>query len=287
MVYFAPKEEYPFPVGTSGHEMVGVVEEIDGPHSGIEVGDVALVLAPRHRAMAEFYVASTDDVLVLPEGPPVEHLLMAQQLGTVVHACKRLPNVVGKDAVVIGQGSAGLFFDAMLRRMGARRVIGLDVKPARVEAGLWSGATSTLNTATVDACEAVEEITDGQMADLVVEAAGEVETINLAARLVRERGQLLYFGIAREDGFSFDYWAFFRKYCDTITSGEAMFEPERASFWQALDLIARGEIDVSWMVTQRFPFERLREAYELAKTREDGAIKVVVQMPAYRQAEAE
>ena len=64
-----------------------------------------------------------------------------------------------------------------------------------------------------------------------------------------------------------------------MTSSDAMADPRRESFWQALDLIARGEIDVSPMLTHRFPFERLGEAYELARTRDDGAIKVVIEMP--------
>jgi threonine dehydrogenase-like Zn-dependent dehydrogenase len=277
MVYYAPEEAYPFPVGTSGHEMVGVVEAVDARGSDIQVGDVALTLAPHHTAMAEYFLAPLADVLVLPPGRPLEHLLMAQQLGTVIHACKRLPNIVGKDAVVIGQGSAGLFFDAMLRRMGARRVVGLDVKEARVAAGLRFGATASLNNTHVDALKAVEEVLGGNLADLVVEAAGEIEAINLAAHLVKARGQLLYFGIPHAQRFDFDYWAFFCKYCDTVTSSDAMLEPGRASFRQALDLIAQGEIDVSSMVTHRFPFERVPEAYELARTRDDGAIKVVIE----------
>ena len=279
MVYYAPENEYPFPIGTSGHEMVGVVEAVDGPGSGIQAGDVALTLEPYHTAMAEYFLARVDNVLVLPEGQPLVHFLMAQQLGTVIHACKKLSNIVGQDVVVIGQGSAGLFFDAMLRRMGAGRVIGLDVKEARAKAGQRFGATHAINNAHIDPVRAVGEALEGNLADLVVEAAGEVEAINLTARLAKVGAQLLYFGIPRAQAFDFDYWTFFHKSCRTMTSSDAMADPRRESFWQALDLIARGEIDVSPMLTHRFPFERLGEAYELARTRDDGAIKVVIEMP--------
>jgi threonine dehydrogenase-like Zn-dependent dehydrogenase len=191
--------------------------------------------------------------------------------------------VAGKNAVVIGQGSAGLFFDAFLRRMGAERVIGLDVKEARVAAGLALGATHTVNNLNGDALQKVEEITEGGLADLVVEAAGEVETINLAAHLAKVGGQLLYFGLARANSFDFDFWTFFRKYCHTTTSGESTFEPGAPSFRMALNLIAQGDIDVTPMLTHRFPFERVAEAYELARTREDGAIKAVIEMPGHQQ----
>ena len=270
---------YPCEVGTTGHEMVGLIEAVDAPGHDIGVGDVALVLVQGHHAMAEWFLAPAEDVLVLPSDWPLEQLLMAQQLGTVIFACKRLPNIIGKDVAIIGQGSAGLFFDSVCRRMGANRVIGLDVKAARVAAGARFGATHAVNVAQDDPLEAVEDITQGHLADVVVEAAGEEDTIRLTPRLVKVGGHLLFFGIPRVQSLQFDYSAFFRKYCYTTSISGAALEPGRTSSKMALDLIVRGEIDVSSMITHRFPFERVLEAYELARTRDDGVIKVVIQMP--------
>jgi threonine dehydrogenase-like Zn-dependent dehydrogenase len=235
--------------------------------------------------MSEFFAAPLEDVLVLPSRqPPIERFLLAQQMGTVIYACKRLPNVMGKDAVVIGQGSAGLFFDFMLRRMGAERVIGLDLKEARVAAGLKFGATHTVNNAHVDALQAVSEITEGRLADLVIEAAGTAESINLTPHLVKVGGNVLLFGVPPHH-FEFDYGSLFRKYCYTTSSGASASEPGRKSFHMALALIATGAIDVLPMLTHRFPFDRVLKAYELARTRDDGVIKIVIEMPGYRQSQ--
>ena len=144
------------------------------------------------------------------------------------------------------------------------------------------GATHTVTNLGIDALQTVDEITEGRLADLVVEAAGEVETINLTAHLAKVGGHLLYFGLARANSFNFDFWTFFRKYCYTTTSGESTFEPGARSFRMALNLIARAEIDVTPLLTHRFPFERVMDAYELARTREDGAIKAVIEMPGYQ-----
>ncbi len=281
MLYYSPPDEYPFAVGTTGHEMVGLVEAVDGPDVNVRVGDVALTLVPDHTAMAEYVLAPLENVFVLRDGRPPDHLLMAQQLGTVIVACTRLPNVVGKDAVVIGLGSAGLFFSAMLRRLGAKRVIGLDVQEARVAAGLVFGATHTFNSAKSDPLQKVKEITDGVLADVVIEAAGEADTVNLTPQLVKVGGHLLFFGLPpRNTAVSIDFWTFFGKFCyATSSAATTALDPERKSFKLALDLIARGEIDVAPMLTHRFPFERVREAYELARTRDDGAIKIVIEMP--------
>jgi L-iditol 2-dehydrogenase len=283
MVYYAPPDEYPFAAGTSGHEMIGMIEAMDAPGSALKLGDVALVLAPPQTAMAEYYLAPVDDVLVLPTGKSLEQLLMSQQLGTVIFALKRLPGLLGKEVAIIGQGSAGLFFDAMCRRLGAEKVIGLDIIGARVAVGSKFGATHTVDNAQEDALKAVKRITGGRLADVVIEAAGEVETINLAARLVKIGGHLMYFGVPRAHHLTLDFWTLFQKYCYTTSSGGSPFEPGRRSFYAALDLVARGEIDVTPLLTHRLAFEQVIQGYELMRTRGDGAIKIIIEMPGYRQ----
>lgn len=279
MVYYSHPHEYPFAVGSSGHEMVGVVEAVDAPGSGIQVGDWALTLSPPQLAMTECFLAPAEHVFVLPPQKAPQLMLQAQQLGTVIYSCKRLPNVLGKTVAVIGQGSAGLYFDFMLRRMGASQVIGIDHKVARVATAKLFGATHTVHNAEIDALTAVAEITNGELADVVVEAAGEPSSINLAPHLVKQYGHLLYFGIPRAQTIQFDFGVFFDKYCHTISNSGAAFEPDHLSTKQALQMIASGEIDVEPLITHTFPFERVLDAYELAHTRGDNCIKILVEIP--------
>ena len=297
-VYRLPPSDYPLPPGVSGHEIIGVVEEIDfqgtdADPQAVRAGDTVLALIPViENGMAEYLLTPSENVLPLPAGvgatsrTGLEHLLMAQQLGTVVYACKRIGPVHGKAAVVIGQGSAGLFFNAMLKRLGAERVIAMDVVDARVEAAAAFGADHAFSNAGYEPVARIGSITGGAMADLVVEAVGEPETINLAARLVREGGELLYFGVPHEPRFVFDFQSLYRAYCHTTSTGSSGLEPGKPSFRKALSLIASREIDVSGMVTHRFPFEHVEQAYRLAHDRTDGAIKVIVEMPSLRQIEA-
>jgi threonine dehydrogenase-like Zn-dependent dehydrogenase len=201
---------------------------------------------------------------------------MAQQLGTVIYACRLLPNLVGKTAIVIGQGSAGLHWNGMLRRMGLERVIAMDVVSARVEAASAFGATHAFNNHDQDPVEMVADLTAGAMADLVVEACGEPETINLAPQLVREYGRIQFFGVPHVQKFEFDYNLLFRRYCTTHSTGKASMDPDKSAFVHALNLIAKGEVDVTPMITHHFPLEQVQKAYDLARTREDGVLKIVV-----------
>ena len=279
MLHYAAESSYPFPPGTTGHEMVGIVEAIDCAASEIQVGDRVLALAPGHCAMAEFYLAPIEHVLPLPGEVPTEHLLQAQQLGTVLFACQRLPHVIGRNVVVIGQGSAGLWFDFQLRRMGARRVIALDLEPCRLARSQSFGATHIIENREVEAAAAIREINDGQLADIVIEAAGEIDSINLATDLVRTYGDILYFGVPRAQTFEYNFDRLFHKCCRASTIVGAFVEPDQMSTRMAIDLIAEGTAPASSLITHHFPFSHVMDAYETHHTRADGAIKIVVEMP--------
>jgi L-iditol 2-dehydrogenase len=240
------------------------------------------VLVPHENAMAEYFQVPTEYVLTLPGGKSDEEFLMAQQLGTVVYACKHLPNLVGRTAVVIGQGSAGLHWDAMLRRLGLAQIVGLDLHQARVDAATRFGATDALRLGPGDprhgAKEAIADMTGGGMADLVVMAAGEKEAIQMAPDLVATGGRIQFFGVPHETEILFDFKNLFRSYCTTHSTGGPAAEPGLTSFRQALRLVGDGEIDVRGMVTHHLPLERAFAAYELARTRDDGAVKIVVEV---------
>ena len=278
MLHYAPAHEYPFPPGTSGHEVVGEVVAVDAPGSGINVGEDALVLVGGHLGMMEYILAPVDKVFPLPPGKPIEHLLQAQQLGTVIYSCQYLPNLIGKDIAIIGQGTAGLWFNFMARRMGARKVIGIDLQAHRLAIAPQYGATDTIHNAQRDAVEMLAEITDGNLADVVIEAAGEAATVNLSYHLVKQDGDILLFGVPRVESLTVDYETFFWKFPRVKAVCHAQREAGQRSTALALDLIASGELNVGPILTHTFSFDETLEAYELQDTLDEGAIKIVIEV---------
>ncbi|NJN82983.1 MAG: zinc-binding dehydrogenase [Caldilineaceae bacterium] len=276
---FGAPEQYPLRPGMSGHEVLGIVEEINAPGSSLLVGDHALVLVTNNQGMAEYAVAPIENVLPLANTRPAEHLLQAQQLGTIFYAAQHLPNVVNKDVAVIGQGSAGLWWNFVMRRMGARRVIAVDLQAHRLAIAGHFGATHTIHNLHSDAVEQLEALTDGTLADVVIEAAGEPDSINLAIDLVKRYGWLFYFGVPRAHVMSFRMLDFFRKNPSVKSMVGALQDPGHSCTRMALELIANGEANVGPMITHHIPFEQVQEAYELQYTRDEGAVKIVVDMP--------
>ena len=93
---------------------------------GFEPGDRVLTV-PHFvdgRCMAEYQALPGSFCIRLSDKAPLSHLLMAQQLGTVIYALRRHQlDLIGQDVAVIGQGSAGAFFTFLLKRAGARSVL--------------------------------------------------------------------------------------------------------------------------------------------------------------------
>jgi len=267
--------EFPLPPGYPGHEGVG--EVVDGGGTGFLPGE--LVLTAPHvwlaSTFAEYQLIGPESLLRLPDDVPLSHLLMAQQLGTVIFGCKTLPSLSGKTVVVIGQGSAGLFHDFMLRRLGAGRIIAIEPVVERLAAGKRLGVDEAIDVSGPEATQAVMDLTEGQGADVVVEAVGSVETLNQALKLTRSLGRVAVFGLPPTmEMVPFDWDTFFRRRLTMHTVRGAQEEPGLPDFRLAVDLIKWGEIDVSPFLTHQFPISRVQEAFDLAHSREDGALKV-------------
>ena len=278
-IHWLPDQRYPSPPGTTGHEMVGMIDAIDprGDHD-FAVGDRVLALAPDHCAMAEYYLAPIDHLLPLQSGVPLEHLVQAQQFGTVLYAAKALPDMRGKTAAVIGQGSAGLWFNTVLQKRGASKIIALDLKAYRLRLSRHYGATHTIHKAGGSPGDALKSINGGQLPDVVIEAAGETESIALAVDIVRDNGFILYFGVPRRETLDFPFLQYFIKTITARSMVHASREAGHASTRQALDWIASGAVDAGRMITHSFAFDEVMAAYELHRLQDEGAVKIVIDM---------
>ncbi len=281
-LHYLPEDRYPCAPGSTGHEMIGFVEKIGESKGGelpsYKVGDMVLAIVPDHGAMADYYLAPNKNVLTLPGKGDPEHLLQAQQLGTVIFACQQLPNLIGQTVVIIGQGSAGQWFNTMTSRMGAHRVIAIDLQAHRLMLSTQYGATHTIHNKEADALKTLQEITDGELADVVIDAAGEVDSANLAISLVKHSGFMLQFGVPRAKVFPINYYDMFIK-CVTLKSiVHASREKDHLSTQIALRMIADGDVDVAPLITHRFNFDEVLQAYALQDTRDEGAVKIVIEM---------
>ncbi len=266
-----PAESYPLGPGLSIHEAIGIV--VESTSDKFKAGDEVLALPRYIGGLSEYFLSDESVTLPLTDYPRKDCILMSQPLGTVVWACRKLPNLLNLDTVVIGQGPMGLLFTHLLSNLGAKTVITTDLVDFRLAASKKMRATHTINAAKEDPVAVIEEITEGRMADLVIEVVGhQTETINECLQLLKRDGTLLAFGVPDDQIYDFHFADFFRKNIRFIGS----VGPDAPNdFPLAMDMIAQGRLDVSPIITHHLPFTEAQLGFEMALNRKDEAIKIV------------
>lgn len=263
--------------GYPGHEGIG--EVLESRRDGFVPGDLVLSVpdVPEARCFAETQRVRGGSLVRLDgDLPPIDQVLMAQQLGTVIFAMRQHPaDVAGATVVVLGQGSAGLFWSFLLKRAGAARVIVADLSPSRLAASAGFGADVLLQPPRDDVASAVQDLTGGQGADYVVEAVGRRDSFLLTPRLVKPGGTVYWFGLPDSKApIPMDFRMFFRRRLTAHTVYGAQGEAGLVSFRVAVEMIRRREIDVTPLLSHVLPIEDVGKAFDLAQERHEGALKV-------------
>ena len=167
------QSSYPLPIGMSLHEMVGTIVCSNG--GKLSAGQKVLAVPLNHEGIFERMAISEDRVLVFESNRPYEEMVIAQPLGTVLYALRKLPNLLGWKVAVVGQGPIGQLFCAALKNLGASEVIGIDVLASRLETSKLMGASAVIDNSKDNLVQAIQDLTGGDMVDLVIEAAGHQE----------------------------------------------------------------------------------------------------------------
>ncbi len=270
-----PSDHYPLGKGLSIHEAIGVI--VGSKSKKFKEGDEVLAL-PRHiGGCSEFFLSDENVTIPLVDFHRKDCMLMAQPLGTVIWACRKLDNLLNQDVVIIGQGPMGLLITHMISNLGAKTIITTDLIDFRLDVSQQMRATHTVNAANEDIVTAVKEITDGKMADLVIEVVGhQTETINTCLQLLKRGGTLLAFGVPDDEVYNFHFSEFFRKNIQFIGSvGPDVLN----DFPLAMDMIAQRRIDVSPIITHHIPFTEAQKGFEMALHKKNEAVKIVFNYP--------
>ena len=152
-------------------------------------------------------------------------------------------------------------------------MIAVDLLPERLEVSRKMGATHTICGSSREVLETVRMMTDGQGADLAVEAVGSGETLELALRFVRRNAVVVAFGVPNRAHYTLAFYDFFHNEGRLINSVGPHVQHD---FPLAVEMITTRTIDVGPLLTHRLPLRRAQEAFTLFADRADGAIKVVL-----------
>lgn len=279
-----------------GHEWAGDVEEvgdgIDWPRKGMRVraGNSApclrCAMCQKGKfnlcenmiwlwgAYAEYIKVPARTVLVnmqeIPAHVSYEEAAIAEPLACVLHGAEETNLEIGDTVAIIGAGPIGLLHLLVAKKLGAERVIMLDLVDERLHFAEGLGANAVINSGREDPVEKVKQLTGGYGADVVIEAIGSPATWEQALKLARKGGKILEFG-GSLPGTEIRVSTEMLHYGERSIIGA--FHATPTHFKKALSLIASRTIDVRPLVTRKMRLGEIKEAFNILSSSK-GEIKI-------------
>ncbi|PZS16070.1 MAG: hypothetical protein DLM57_11280 [Pseudonocardiales bacterium] len=267
-----------------GHEMIGRVVS-EGPARSIPAGTRVLVDpgeecgrcsmcradhgylcstgALRGRdvdgGFAELMAVDENRLHPVPDSVGLDEAAVLQVLATCVHAQTLVDVFPGQSAVVVGLGVAGLLHVQLLKARGVTDVVGVTRSAWKRELALRLGAVAVATPE--EAPGVVTEWTGSDGPDLVVEAAGQAATLRQSIELAGATGTVLVFGTVPGTAELPTYQWYFKEL--TIVNSRAARPRDYA---RAVQLAAGAQIQLSRLVTGRFPLADAAEAFDACRS---------------------
>lgn len=277
------------PVGSIGHEFIGVVEEVGAEVSGLAKGD--FVIAPftfsdgtcapcragfqsncfhggafgngeidggQGEYVRTPYAATT--LVKVPGSNFSDELLasftaLSDVMATGYHAAMSAGVKAGDTVAVVGDGAVGLCGVIAANKLGANRIIALSRHPDRQALAREFGATDVVEERGEDAVSAVLKLTDGAGADTALECVGSDQSIETAAGLTRAGGMIGAVGVPLY--VNFEYKSIFWNNVG-IRGGVA---PARQYIPELLDDVLAGRINPGRVFNFETDLDQVAEAY--------------------------
>lgn len=280
---------------TVGHEWVGEVIEVGQDVTRFAVGDRVAAFVQRvcgmcrncQRGLSNMCLnrlpaiqggfqtigkAVPDALKPIPDGVPYHVAAFSEPLACCLNGVSRTPIGVGDAVVIMGVGPIGQML-AQLARLRGARVIAVDLIPERLELARELGASEALNAADPDLVKQVQALTGGLGAEAVIVAVGAPAAEKQALELAAPGGCVNYFaGTYPASTIAVDPNVI--HYKQLWVTGSYHFTP--GGFATALDLLARGQVQVEPLISHRLGLDEIAQGFEMVL--HQAGMKVIIEM---------
>jgi len=258
----------PFPLSPFGHEACGNIVATGPDVTGYAVGD--RVCAFTHGAYAEAVICPTQRLLEIPDNMDWKRAAVLEPLAGAAYAIDR-GRVKPSDTVfVAGAGTVGLMLLLGLKAMGVQTVFMTDLLENRRKKAEELGATLVWDPAKIKSSARIKELTNGQGADVTVEAVGIEATLKDCLAGVRYRGTVIVQGIFTQR-VSLHMLGFVSR--ETTMIGTNSINPALAMKW-----LEKGIICPESIITNVIPLDDIaKSGFDILAGKSETAIKILVE----------
>ncbi len=216
---------------------------------------------------AEYISVPAKNVLHINEDIPDEILAIMDPLGNATHTALSFP-VLGEDVLITGIGGPiGAMAAAVCRFAGARNVIGTDLSPYRCKLARKLGATRVIDPAKESIREAMGH--HGMVAgfDIGLECSGSPVAFNDIVNHMYNGGKISLLGILPQNTQINWNNVIFKGLTLKGIYGREMYET-----WYHMEKMLISGLDVSPVITHRFPADDFQKAFDIMEAGNCGKV---------------
>lgn len=296
-----------YPEGTiriPGHEVVGVIANIGENVQDFQAGQRVFIapnigcghcrlciagknnLCPNYQAVgvtidggfAEYMRIPEQAILqgnVMPISDSVDPAVAAltEPFACVLRGQNALNIQPGNVVLVMGAGPIGIMHIKLARLRGAGRVIVSEPAEERLAQAVQTGADRAVNPLKEDLNQILMEESNGAGADAIIVAAPAHQAQESALQLAAIGGRINFFGGLPKDKPHIQLDSNLVHYKELVITGTTACSTYDC--WQAAEIINSGRIELSDIISRRFPLSDALEAFNVAEQRT--SLKVVIE----------
>lgn len=192
--------------------------------------------------------------------------------GTALYGIERAGGIgPGETVAVIGPGPIGLMAVQLAKVLGAGKVILVGTRDSRLQIGAELGADILINSRQTDAAAEISKLTNGVMADMVIETSGSAAGGAQSIELCKKSGRIALEGIYSEQ---------VSVNLNKVVQWNLQMAGGKAEGDHVLDrivpLMEDGRIQTTPLLTHEFSLDDINTALDTYTKRIENALKVCI-----------
>ncbi|MBI1301949.1 MAG: L-threonine 3-dehydrogenase [Alphaproteobacteria bacterium] len=276
-----------------GHEYVGVIEKVGSEVQHLKIGQRVSgeghivcgycrncragkrhlcrndrgVGVHRQGSFAEYLSLPATNVFPIPDEIPDEIAAIFDPFGNAVHTALSF-DLIGEDVVITGAGPIGCMAVAICKHVGARHVVITDINPYRLELAKKMGATYTMDATKENLKDVMKKLDMKEGFDVGLEMSGVASAFSGMINTMNNGGKIALLGIPPDGSMDIDWnQVVFKGLVIKGIYGREMYE----TWYKMLTMVQSG-LDISSVITHRFPIEEYQKGFDAMLSGECGKV---------------
>jgi len=275
-----------------GHEFVGEIVAVGANVQGFKPGDLVdgeghivcgqcrnCLAGRRHLckdtkgvgvnrdgAFADYLCIPASNAVHVDPAIPLDVLSCFDPLGNATHTALQW-DLVGEDVLITGAGPIGCMAVAIAKKSGARKVVVTDVNPLRLDLARRMGATRVVDVSRENLHDVQREIGMKEGFDIGLEMSGSPRALNDMIDNMYHGGRIALLGIMPERA-AIDW----NKVVFNMLTIRGIYGREMYETWYKMTALIQSGLDITPVITHRFPCTAFQEGFQLMRSGQSGKI---------------